>query len=30
VTSELTLPDTVRALRFELELADPRVVGIAL
>jgi hypothetical protein len=30
VTSELTLPDIVRALRFELELADPRVVGIAL
>ena len=30
VTSELQLPDTVRTLDFELELADPRVVAIAL
>jgi hypothetical protein len=30
VTSELQLPDTVRALEFELDLSDPQVVAIAL
>jgi len=30
VTSELALPDTVRALDFELDLSDPRLVAIAL
>jgi hypothetical protein len=30
VTSELALPDTVRALEFELALSDPRVIAIAI
>jgi hypothetical protein len=30
VTSELALPDTVRALVFELDLTDPRLAAIAL
>lgn len=30
VTSELRLPDTVRALAFELDLLEPRVIAIAL
>ncbi|SRR5713101_903156 len=30
VTSELQLPDTVRTLEFQLELADPRIVAMTL